>query len=178
MAQWGKQWMFSKKTVFLAAFGKCLNLTSAWLLRKCENHMNACALWKVMKSKSMNRCSLLTSKTPFFFSIRSWLMDKNLLPCFFTFFLQFLKCKTDNKLFAQILLHTSSYLELDWEAETNMGIVKTTLGKKTAHGLPLIVNSWESYGSLLIWILVVAILFLFYGFDKMVGEKTWGIPGW
>lgn len=178
MAQWGKQWMFSKKTVFLTAFGKCLNLTSAWLLRKCENHMNACALWKVMKSKSMNRCSLLTSKTPFFFSIRSWLMDKTLLPCFFTFFLQFLKCKTDNKLFAQILLHTSSYLELDWEAETNMGIVKTTLGKKTAHGLPLIVNSWESYGSLLIWILVVAILFLFYGFDKMVGEKTWGIPGW
>lgn len=155
-----------------------LKLTSAWLLRKCESHMNACALWKVMKSKGINCCSVLTSKTPFFFSIRSWLMDKNLPPCFFTFFLQFLKCMTDNKLFVQILLHTSSYLELDWEAETNMGIVKTTLGTKSAHGLPLIVNSWESYGSLLIWILVVAILFLLYGSDKMVGEKTPVIPHW
>lgn len=132
--------------------------------------MNACALWKVMKSKSMNRCSLLTSKTSFFFSIRSWLMDKNLLPCFFTFFLQFFQCKTANKLFAQILLHTSSYLELDWEAETNMGIVKTTLGTKAAHGLPLIVNSWESYGSLLIWILVVAIFF-FLWFSQNGGRK-------
>lgn len=138
-----KMWRFSKKTVFLTAFGKCLNLTWAPLWRKCENHMSACALWKAMKSKSMNLCSLLTSKTLFFFSLRSRLMDKNLLPCFFTFFLQFLKCETDNKLFAQILLHTSSYLELDWEAETNMGIVKTTLGTKTAHELPLIVNSWE-----------------------------------
>lgn len=155
-----------------------LKLTSAWLLRKCESHMNACALWKVMKFKGINCCSVLTSKTPFFFSIRSWLMDKNLPPCFFTFFLQFLKCMTDNKLFVQILLHTSSYLELDWEAETNMGIVKTTLGTKSAHGLPVIVNSWESYGSLLIWILVVAILFLLYGSDKMVGEKTPVIPHW
>lgn len=178
MAQWEKASMFSKKTLFLLHFGKGLNLISAWLLRKCENHMNACVLWKVMKSKNMNCCWLLTSKTPFFFCIRSWLMGKILLPCFFTFFLQFLKCETDNKLFAQILLHTRSYLELDWEAETNMGIVKTILGTKTAHGLPVIVSSWESYGSLLIWILVVAILFLFYDFDKMVGKKTWEIPCW
>lgn len=138
-----KMWGFSKKTIFLTGFGKCLNLTWASLCRKCENHMNACALWKAMKSKSMDLCSLLTSKTLFFLSLGFWLMDKNFLPCFFIFFLQFLKCEADNKLFAQILQHTSYYLELDWEAETNMGIVKTTLGKKTAQGLPLIVNSWE-----------------------------------
>lgn len=101
----GKLWTFFKKTVLLAAFGKCLNLTSAWLLRKCENHMNLCALWKVMKSKSMNRCSLLTSKTPFFFSIRSWLMDKN-LPCFF----HILFCSSLNVRQTINYLHRSYYI--------------------------------------------------------------------